>query len=818
MSQRTSSPASDIGHMAVSITGMTCGACATRLEKAFSRVAGITQATVNFATEKAQITWDANLLSGRDIAKAITGAGFGLRTQRHSFSIGGMTCSACAARVEKALAELPGVLEAHVNLASDRADVSSVADTVTDSMLATAVSRSGYAAFFDDTTNSAVAAREQADLADHRKMRSELYALIAATLLTLPFLLQMIAMVRDSVFGTGGEMGFMLRPGTELLLATTIQFVIGARFYRAALGAVKARAGNMDLLIVIGTTAAWAYSVYLMVKLGTLATGKLYFETSAVIITLVLFGKFLESRAKRSTTGAIRQLMQLRPAIARVRKGTGEIETSVDNVQIGDHVIVRPGEKLPVDGIVLSGQSDVDESLMTGESKPAGKHPGARVTGGTINGTGLLIIETTSAGADSTLAKIIKLVENAQSGKAPIQRFVDRVSAVFVPVVISIASISFLLTLLISNSFADSLLAGIAVLVIACPCALGLATPTAIMTGTGAAARHGILIKDVQSLEFAHNIDVVIFDKTGTLTIGSPTVTGVLACRGFDESRLTGMAASLQHGSEHPLAKAVIELATLKNIPALPLENFQSHTGRGVSGRIDGADVRIGNRHFIESTGTDPGAAATTADQWEKAGRTVIWIAVNGKLAGLIALADQLRAESPAAIRQLRAMGIKTLLLSGDAEAVTQEIGRQTGVDEAHGAVLPEQKAAWVTKLASEGHIVAMTGDGINDAPALAAADIGIAMGTGTDIAMETAGITLMRPDPRLVAHAIDISRATWRKIQQNLFWAFIYNIIGIPLAALGYLSPALAAAAMALSSVSVVGNSLLLRYWRPKG
>lgn len=816
MSQRMSAEV-QTGHMIVPVTGMTCGACATRLEKAFSRVAGITQASVNFATEKADISWDANALSGRDILKTITGAGFGMATQRHSFAISGMTCSACAGRIEKALAALPGVLEAHVNLATDRADVTSVTDTVTDTMLATAVISSGYAAYFDSSTDSALAASEQASLADRSKMRSELYALIAATLLTLPFLVQMVAMARDSAFGTAGDMTFMLRPATELLLATVIQFVIGARFYRAAWGAIKARAGNMDLLIAIGTTAAWAYSVYLMATLGSLATGKLYFETSAVIITLVLFGKFLESRAKRSTTAAIRQLMQLRPAVARVRKDLEEIEIPVDRVQVGDHVIVKPGEKLPVDGVILEGQSDVDESLMTGESLPVSKHSGDKVTGGTMNGTGLLIITTTAVGADSTLAKIIKLVESAQSGKAPIQRFVDKVSAIFVPVVISIASISFLLTLLISNSFADSMLAAVSVLVIACPCALGLATPTAIMTGTGAAARHGILIKDVQSLELAHSISTVIFDKTGTLTIGRPTVTNVWACNGFDESKLLGMATSLQRGSEHPLAKALIELATQKNIPALPLEDFQSHTGKGISGRVDGAAIRIGNRSFIESAGTDISAAGTTADQWEAAGRTVIWIAVDGKLAGVIALADQLREESPAAISRLHAMGIKTLLISGDAASVTREIGRQAGVDEAHGGVLPDQKAAWVNKLAGQGQIVAMTGDGINDAPALAAANIGIAMGTGTDIAMETAGVTLMRPDPRLVASAIDISRATWRKIQQNLFWAFIYNVIGIPLAALGYLSPALAATAMALSSVSVVSNSLLLKNWRPK-
>ncbi len=796
------------------VTGMTCGACAARLEKAFSRVPGISKASVNFATEQADIEWDPGKLAGQDIADVVKKAGFGVSTRHISFAVRGMTCSACAARIEKVLSKMPGVLEAHVNLATDRADVYMVGDAVSESELGKAVSNAGYEAFFD-SKESKESARQAAELADQRKIRSELMALLTSAVLTLPLLIQMIAMARAGALGIAHDSIFSLRPITELLLATPVQFLVGARFYRAAWGALKARSGNMDLLVAIGTTAAWTYSVFLMITLGKDAAGQLYFESSAIIITLVLLGKFLESRAKRSTTAAIRQLMDLRPDIARVKRDGEEVELPVDQVTPGDIVIVRPGEKLPVDGIVVEGSSDVDESLMTGESIPVLKTTGARVTGGAINGTGLLIIETTKVGADSTLSKIIQLVENAQAGKAPVQRLVDRISAIFVPSVIAIAIVTLVVNLVIGGDGGASLMAAVSVLVIACPCALGLATPTAIMTGTGAAARHGILVKDIESLERAHNVSAVIFDKTGTLTIGRPSVTDVRALDG-DEAKLIAMTASIQSASEHPLAKAVLRVAKERDIGIAEPTSFASQTGSGVTGRVNGIELHIGNRRFIESQGTDLSDALDTAEEWEKAGKTVIWIAGERRLLGLMAIADELRPESPDAIGRLRAMGIKTLLISGDAQIVADEIGKQAGVEEAHGAVLPDEKANWVERLRREGYTVAMTGDGINDAPALAAADVGIAMGTGTDVAMETAGVTLMRPDPRLVAGSIDISRATWRKIKQNLFWAFIYNIIGIPLAAMGLLSPAIAGAAMAMSSVSVVTNSLLLKKWRP--
>jgi Cu+-exporting ATPase len=510
--------------------------------------------------------------------------------------------------------------------------------------------------------------------------------------------------------------------------------------------------------------------------------------------------------------------MDLRPQSARVRRADGtEVEVPVTDVQAGNVVVVRPGERIPVDGEVVAGQSEVDEALITGESLPVTKAPGARVTGGAINGTGLLEVRATAVGEDSTLARIIRLVENAQSGKAPVQRLVDRISAIFVPVVIGIAALTFGLTLAAGGAFEAAFVAAVSVLVIACPCALGLATPTAIMTGTGAAARAGILIKDVESLERAHRIDTVVFDKTGTLTEGRPQVIEVVTSGGTATEDLLQLAGSVQRASEHPLARAVMTRASDAGVALLPVDEFRSHTGQGVIGTVAGRRIALGNAAFMAGLGVDTADAASAAARWQTAARTVVWVADGARLLGAFAIADPLRAQSADAVAQLRALGVRTLLLSGDAAPVAEAIGREVGVDESRGGVAPDGKALAIEQLSAAGATVAMVGDGINDAPALAAADVGIAMGSGTDIAMETAGVTLMRTDPRLVAGAIAASRATFRKIRQNLFWAFIYNVIGIPLAAFGFLTPALAGAAMAASSVSVVSNSLLLRRWKPK-
>jgi Cu+-exporting ATPase len=792
------------------VRGMTCSACATRLEKALGLVRGVGSAAVNFAVERADVTYDPTQLAVPAIADAIVKAGFEVPTESFSFPIEGMTCSACSTRVEKALRQVPGVVEANVNLAIERADVRAVPGVTRLTDLADAVTKAGYGARIESPAASQAQAEEEHRQRDREQLRREFALLLISSVLAVPFLLQMAAMSLD--------MAWHLPAWDQLMLATPVQFVIGARFYRSAWKALKARSGNMDVLVVLGTTAAYCYSLYLLLTLGVHeASGKLYFEASVIIITLVLLGKFLESRAKRGTTAAIRQLMDLRPQTARVHRADGsEQEVPINDVRAGDLVVVRPGERIPVDGEVMAGRSELDESLITGESLPVDKQPGSKVTGGAINGTGLLEVRATAVGSDSTLARIIRLVENAQGGKAPVQRLVDRISAIFVPVVVALALLTFFGWYVVTGNFEHSFISAVAVLVIACPCALGLATPTAIMTGTGAAARSGILIKDVESLERAHRLDTVVFDKTGTLTAGRPTLMGTEVLRG-GEDELVQLAASVQHGSEHPLARPIIEAAEQRQLPRLPVTDFRSHTGRGVTGTVGGRDIFIGNARLLAEQGIPIGAAAERAHAWELQGRTAVFVAERDGVLGILAIADPLRPEAVAAVAALRRMGVRTLMLSGDAELVAAEIGRQAGVDEARGIVRPEGKAEAIEQLRSAGHVVGMLGDGINDAPALAAADVGIAMGTGTDIAMETAGITLMRPDPRLVAGAIDASRATFRKIKQNLFWAFIYNLIGIPLAAFGYLSPALAGAAMAMSSVSVVTNSLLLRRWRPR-
>jgi Cu+-exporting ATPase len=791
------------------VGGMTCSACAIRLEKALSRAPGIDEAAVNFALERANVSFDASQTNIAGIADVIKNAGFDTQLESFSLGIGGMTCSACSGRVEKALKKVAGVVEANVNLAIERADVKAVSGTVTLETLAETVRQAGYEAHIAPASEALAQNKDEQRLRDEAQLRKELSRLRLSIFLTIPLVAQM-------VFQFLGFTQVHLPPFVEVLLATPVQFVIGARFYTAAYNALKARSSNMDVLVVMGTSAAYFYSWYLIGVHGTEAQGELYFEASAVIITLVLLGKFMEARAKRGTTEAIRQLMDLRPETARLRRADGsETEVPINEVRSGDTVIIKPGERVPVDGEVLSGQSELDESLLTGESLPVEKIAGEKVTGGAINGTGLLEVRATNIGEDSTLSRIIRLVENAQAGKAPVQRLVDRISGIFVPVVVTIAVLTFAGWYFMTGNFESALISAVSVLVIACPCALGLATPTAIMTGTGAAARSGILIKDVESLERAHRINAIIFDKTGTLTEGKPRLVETHAMRG-SEHELIAMAASVQQGSEHPLAKSLLDKAEALQQTLRPVTDFQSHTGRGVSGTVDGRAIIIGNEQLLKERKLDPSAEINRARTWEAQGKTVVWVADEEGLRGIFAIADTLRAESVEAVRTLKDRGIRTIMLSGDAELVAKEIGRQAGIDDARGSVKPDQKAETVEELVREGYVVGMIGDGINDAPALAAADVGIAMGTGTDIAMETAGITLMRSDPRLVNAALLASRATFRKIKQNLFFAFIYNVIGIPLAAAGLLSPTIAGAAMAMSSVSVVSNSLLLRRWRP--
>ena len=616
---------------------------------------------------------------------------------------------------------------------------------------------------------------------------------------------------------------WMLPGWLQWALATPVQFWLGARFYRAGWKAAQARSGNMDLLVALGTSAAYGLSVFELLKpwLGIAVDGMpvYYFEASAVVITLVLLGKYLESRAKRQTTAAIRALQALRPDTARVRHAGQTQVLPLAQVRVGDEVELLPGERVPVDGEVLQGASQVDESLITGESLPVAKQVGDHVTGGAVNGEGWLLLRTRAVGAESTLARIVRLVESAQAKKAPIQRLVDQVSAVFVPVVLGLALLTLLGWGVITGQWTAGLLHAVAVLVIACPCALGLATPTAIMAGTGAAARQGILIKDAQALELAHRIQVVAFDKTGTLTEGHPRLLAQAAADPAldDEHSLLRLAAALQSGSEHPLAKAVMQASAGLALP-VDVSALKAVAGRGVSALVEGRALRLGSSVYMAELQVPLTALQARAAELQAQGRTVSWLAdvsAAPRLIGLLAFGDTLKPSAAAAVRSLQALGVRTVLVTGDNRGSAEAVARQLGFDEVHAEVLPEHKAALIEQLKAGGRIVAMVGDGINDAPALAAADVGLAMATGTDVAMQAAAITLMRGDPALVAGAIDISRRTWRKIRQNLFWAFAYNVVGIPLAAFGLLNPMIAGAAMAFSSVSVVSNALLLRRWR---
>ena len=782
----------DRRHLRLPIEGMTCATCAGRVEKALNRLPGV-QASVNLATEIADISFAPATTDPAQIAEAVTDAGYTAARDRRAFAITGMTCATCAGRVEKALSAVPGVLRAEVNLATEKAMVEGFG--LRPAALIGAVRDAGYDAVLLTGEAEADRAREAADA---RRAWRDLLRVGASAVLTAPLLLPML--------------GLPLSPWIGLALATPVQLVIGAGFYVAAWKALRAGTGNMDLLVALGTSAAYFYSLFLLVSgIG----GHMYFEAAAVVITLVLLGRWLEGRARRATGSAIRALAALRPELAHIERDGTEIMLPIAAVSVGDIVVVRPGERLPTDGRVLSGTSEVDESLLTGESRPVAKQPHDAVVGGAINGSGLLRIETTAIGAQATLARIIALVESAQTKKAPVQRLVDRVAALFVPVVLACALVAFLGWYLLAGSFTAGLIAAVAVLVIACPCALGLATPTALMVGTGAAARAGILIRDAVALEQAYRLDTVVLDKTGTVTEGRPAVTEIVSPT-LPEREFLALAAAAQTGSEHPLAHAVLTAAEGLALPKL--DSFQSHPGRGLIARVGGRRIVIGTRALLAEQGI-PATLEAEALALEERGRTVMWVGTLDpvpQLLGLIAAMDRVRPSAAAAVRRLQAAGIETVLLTGDNARTAQAVAGELGITRVLAEVLPAGKAAEIERLQREGRRVAMVGDGVNDAPALAQADVGIAMGSGADVAMAAAGITLMRPDPLLITDAIAISRATYAKIRQNLFWAFFYNVIGIPLAGLGLLNPMIAGAAMALSSVTVVSNALLLRRWRP--
>ena len=716
--------------------------------------------------------------------------------------ISGMTCASCAGRVERALGKVPGVQSVSVNLANERAHIE-VLGQMDPSVLIAAVDKAGYTATLPQNETATQASQEQ-------RLSHERWSLLLAILLAAPLVLPMLV----QPFG----LHWMLPAWVQFALATPVQFIFGARFYIAAWKAVRAGAGNMDLLVAIGTSAGYGLSIYewLTAPAGTMP--HLYFEASAVVIALVLLGKYLESRAKRQTASAIRALEALRPERAIQVIDGREQDVAITALKLNDLVLVKPGERFPVDGEVVEGQSHADEALISGESLPVPKQPGDAVTGGAINGEGRLLVRTLALGAESVLARIIRLVEDAQAAKAPIQKLVDKVSQVFVPVVLVLALATLIGWWLYGAPLEVALINAVTVLVIACPCALGLATPTAIMAGTGVAARHGILIKDAEALERAHEVSAVVFDKTGTLTSGAPKIAHLAAVDG-NEAALLQQAGALQRGSEHPLAKAVLDACAEQGLNVADVSASQSLTGRGIAGTLDGRQLALGNRRLLEETGLSTGDLADSASAWEAEGRTLSWLIEQGpqpRVLGLFAFGDTLKPGALQAIQALKARHISSHLLTGDNRGSARVVAEALGIDDVHAEVLPADKAATVAELKKTG-VVAMVGDGINDAPALAAADIGIAMGGGTDVAMHAAGITLMRGDPRLVPAALEISRKTYAKIRQNLFWAFVYNLIGIPLAAFGLLNPVMAGAAMALSSVSVVSNALLLKTWKPK-
>ena len=784
------------------IDGMTCASCSTRVEKALARTPGVASASVNLATERAAVEADASV-DAATLRAAVDRAGYAMKPQALRLNIEGMTCASCVARVEKALNRVPGVLSASVNLATESADIVSAADNL--AALQAAVARAGYTA---SLPSSVPASAPVSTL-------PAWWPVALAIALSLPLALPMV----DMLWGAH----WMLPGWLQCVLATPVQFWLGARFYVAGWKALRAGSGNMDLLVALGTSAAWGLSVWLWLTAAPGVMPHLYFEASAVVITLVLLGKWLETRAKRQTTDAIRALNALRPDTARVRRDGVEIELPLAQVAVGDEVVIKPGERVPVDGDILDGASQVDESLITGESLPVARQVGDRVTGGAVNGEGRLVVRTRAIGAETVLARIVRLVESAQAKKAPIQRLVDRVSAVFVPVVVALAALTFGGWLIAGAGVETALLNAVALLVIACPCALGLATPTAIMVGTGAAARHGILIKDAEALEIAHRVSVVAFDKTGTLTEGRPELVAAEPTDGA-RSELLARAAALQAGSEHPLARAVTAAAVREGVAVPAADALTAVVGRGIAATVEGRALKLGSSRFMDELGVDLSPLADRAAQLQADGRTVSWLADLGglgdspRLLGLLAFGDTLKPSAADAVRRLQAAGVRTVLVSGDNRGAAAAVAAQLAIDDVRAEVLPEHKAEVVAELKQGGAVVAMVGDGINDAPALAAADVGIAMSTGTDVAMHAAGITLMQGDPARVADALDVSRRTWAKIRQNLFWAFAYNVVGIPLAAAGLLNPVIAGAAMAFSSFSVVSNALLLRRWKPAG
>ncbi|MED1643888.1 heavy metal translocating P-type ATPase [Brevibacillus agri] len=792
----------------VPISGMTCAACALRIEKGLQKLDGVETANVNLALEKSTVVFDPAKTSLDDIRSKIEALGYGVSADKVELNITGMTCAACSTRIEKGLNKMPGVLKANVNLAMETATIEYDSAQVGVGDLVRQVEKLGYQAARKEEGKE----EEQVDrrMAEIRRQTQKFWI---SLIFSLPLLWSMVSHFSFTSFIWLPD--FLMNPWVQLALATPVQFIIGAQFYVGAYKALRNKSANMDVLVALGTSAAYFYSLYVAISsIGSHAHMlELYFETSAVLITLILLGKLFEAKAKGRSSEAIRKLMGLQAKTAVVIRDGVEMTISVEDVRPGDVVYVKPGDKVPVDGIVLEGQSAVDESMLTGESIPVDKAAGDTVIGATLNKNGFLKVTATKVGKETALAQIIKVVEEAQGTKAPIQRLADSISGIFVPIVVGIAVVTFLIWYfaVIPGNFAEALEKAIAVLVIACPCALGLATPTSIMAGSGRAAELGILFKGGEHLETAHHLDTIVLDKTGTVTKGEPELTDVIPVD-FAEQELLALVGAAEKNSEHPLAQAIVRGIAEKGVALSETSSFEAIPGFGIRATVEGKDVLVGTRRLLEQHHVSYQSVADAMLSLEQAGKTAMLAVVDGKLAGLIAVADTIKPTSKQAIARLKAMGLTVIMMTGDNRQTAEAIAREAGIERVIAEVLPEGKAAEVKKLQAQGKKVAMVGDGINDAPALATADIGMAIGTGTDVAMEAADITLMRGELTSVADAIEMSKRTIRNIKQNLFWAFAYNTLGIPFAALGFLAPWLAGAAMAFSSVSVVLNALRLQ------
>lgn len=792
----------------LNITGMTCAACATRIEKGLSRMEGVKEANVNLALEQASVTYDPAAVGVNDLKNKIDSLGYGTAVESVDLNITGMTCAACATRIEKGLSRMPGVTKANVNLALETAHIEYASGTASSSDFVKKVEQLGY---------GALPQQAKEDIADLRQKELERkkWKWIISAILSIPLLWAMVGHFSFTSWMYVPDL--FMNPWFQWILATPIQFVIGWQFYRGAYGALRNKSANMDVLVALGTSAAYFYSLYLSIA-WTIEGGhhgaELYYETSAILITLVLVGKWFESVAKGRSSQAIRSLMELAPRTALVIRDGEEKTIPASEVIAGDLFIVKPGEKFPVDGVVEKGSSSVDESMLSGESLPVDKKPGDNVSGATINKNGALTVRATKVGSDTALAQIIKVVEEAQGSKAPIQRIADLISGIFVPIVVGIAVLTFVIWFFFveQGQFANALEKAIAVLVIACPCALGLATPTSIMAGSGRAAEYGILFKGGEHLEHAQEIEIVVLDKTGTVTEGKPQLTDVITRDDLAEAELLSLVAAAENASEHPLAQAIVQGIGAKGIRFPEAEHFENIPGYGVKAKVNGKELLIGTRRLLEQHQVDSRMADQGMQQLEEKGKTAMLVSIDGKWAGTVAVADTIKPTSRAAVQRLKEMGIEVVMMTGDNKRTAEAVAKEAGIDHVLAEVLPEGKAEEVKKLQQTGKKVAMAGDGINDAPALVTADTGMAMGTGTDVAMEAADVTLMRGDLNSIPDAIMMSRRTMGNIKQNLFWALGYNVIGIPIAAIGLLAPWLAGAAMALSSVSVVLNALRLQ------